>query len=576
EEIQYMQYTIFYVPRKFVKVSWQDIINGKEVTRTRYFQDVFGFFQCSFEKALVNWKIEVPDFLSEYKRKRSGFSIDDIDNIKRYNRLELDLLVQLMRKLKQADLDAFTRAGLRPGQKNSCWYGPGARAAHFLAETQFLDDHPEFAGGDYPKLQKEVTDKRYPFIEAFYGGRIETAGLGLFEWDRINPYMQTGLTLFNADINSAYPYAISLLPKWREDCIVQVNEYDSRDRMGMYLVEWMGAPTNRFGPFPFRAPNGNVYFPLQGMGWYMSPEVHAAKTCYPGMIRILGGFVLDDTDGGGSGLNRLPEKRLCQTAKTISDMAKMRLELKKKGDLSNIAIKLVLNSCYGKTIQHVGSHRYLHDFVASWITSVCRAMILRAICQNMDSIITIATDSLLSTMKLALDYGVDLGQWECEEYHQLIQFLPGIYRLHNAGTGKTKLKFRGISKDFDPDFAKRYLYNNEGYQIPLKIFVTRRLALNQYKSYGDKAYRFVEIIRTENFSLESKRSDDQGFKLIAGQENKIFPPKMKPDMLLVSKGFDLKLRDSADVAYDQIKEGECLESDPKFLKSLLEENEINS
>ena len=74
-------------------------------------------------------------------------------------------------------------------------------------------------------------------------------------------------------------------------------------------------------------------------------------------------------------------------------------------------MKLGLNSMYGKRAQHVGGGKYRCMVAAGLITSMCRAMILQAIARAKDpwSILSVATDGILSTERLDLPAPIDLG-----------------------------------------------------------------------------------------------------------------------------------------------------------------------
>ena len=698
EKIKYFNFEIkTYIPRKFLEIK-KDLgtvdKNGKPRTKTIFLQDVLGFFQTSFIGALEKFNIPIPPIIEEGKAMRGVFKVSDLPFIKRYNREELRLLIELMEALRTAGKDAFKAVGLKPNFTPRTWFGPGAWASNFLRQTHWTDEHPPFAGetaaalenemeeyihlspteentekkeiasiikeielnkkniirgkkeileiiegdifkdiralggiapsrtgawaGEYKesipstlrrknglpldemadelgvsvsqlldeirnrkppksnytlwqeaealaereeeyaalsqtehKLQKTwaiLTDvipakanlkkikdlRENPFAAAFYGGRIEAAAVGEFR----GPH-------YDYDINSAYPYAIANLPAWEAEDLVWVEGYDPARRMGMYFVEWACPPGAAFYPFPYRAGTGNVFYPPAGRGWYMSPEVDAALSVWGQAITVSHGYVLQGTDGSGDGLSRLPDAKLCTTGKKIAEMAVVRLKAKKEGLSWEKALKLLMNSVYGKTIQQVGSHKFLNAFAASWITSTCRAIIARKIGRDTDNrIISVMTDGILSRHPLEVDLGENLGQFEKKEFDHIIQFMPGVYLLENTQTGKRESKYRGMDKTFNPEAAKAILWEEyweekikEGdeekiikhgaWPITVSVFVTRTLAMHQEKKFGDKRYQFTEVLKEEEFTLRSKRAPGpKGFRLYKKEQFRFFVPKL--------------------------------------------------
>ncbi len=741
EEIKFHEFTLRgYIPRKFLEVQKQ--LNsvdkdGKPKTKTIFLQDSLGFFQSSFIKALEKFNIPLPDIIKEGKEMRGDFKVSDLPFIKKYNREELRLLVEMMDSLKQAGKEAFEAIGLKPNFGPRTWFGPGAWASNFLRQTHWKDEHPEFSGPVFETLQAEMesylglsrweanpekkelekiileieknkkniyrekksllsivegdlfkeirslggigpsvawpgeyreiprtlkrkkgrpldevadalgydarslldaignyrppekkddthfaeiaagadpeyqalTDtehtlqkawavqadfrpdldaiktidelRAFPFAAAFYGGRIEAAAVGEFREN-----------LYDYDINSAYPFAISHLPWWEPGDLIRVEGMDPKNRIGMYFVEWSCPDGLNFYPFPYRSQTGNVFFPREGRGYYMAPEVNAAIKNFGASIKILHGYVLKDTDGAGDGRTPLPDWKLCTTAKKISLMAKVRLEAKKLKLSYEKALKLLMNSVYGKLIQQVGSHRFLNPFAASWITSTCRAIIVDTIGRDEEkNIISIMTDGILSRKKIPVVIGETLGEFEEKTFDYALQFVPGIYQLKDTNDPKKdETKYRGMDKNFNPQEAKIILWRDyweekikdeKGetvtkkhgtWDIKINGFVTRSLALHQPEAYNEKRYQFVEIEKQEEFSLKSKRAPGpKGYRLYKQEEHRFFPPKNVNPMELAFKGGSkpYKLDLPAEKDYGEAKTHEELTSE-ESLHSLLQ------
>lgn len=666
ETIQYGRYQLRYIPRKMLQIEFP-MRNGR--MRRLQISDVLGFFQDSFIGALEKWEIDVPEIIRRGKAMREEFRPDQLDFVRQYNRHELLKICQLMEALREADEMAWQAIGLDANQGPRIWYGPGSRAANFLEQTGWIEEHPvlwlpdevpdwakeqlipvhivekvahslaeeqrellglrrdivkevRIHGGIRPPkpgdmyateyrervpmaVHRRVVSKRglaldemadelrlsvdelleelvqwephvpiydrdfeekarqelvelgdravweHMFSLAYYGGRIEAAAVGEFRE-----------VLWGYDINSAYPYAITHLPRWDAWDLRWVDGLDERHRMGMYYVRWWLPEGANFYPFPYRSRAGNVFFPRCGEGWVMSPELYAALAYWPLTtapsyesgttadygIAVLGGLVLEGTDGGGDGMTYLSAEKRCMTALKMEEMAEVRLKAKHDGLPYEKSLKTIINSGYGKLIQQVGSHRFLNTFAASWITSTCRAMIYRAIGPDWDrEVIAVMTDGVLARKRLTVSLGEKLGEWEEKRYDHAIQLLPGVYKLHQVEPKEKEIrKYRGVSKDIDYEAALAAWRRGEKYPVSVRIFVSRSLARHQREAFGDKMYQFVDFVREEDFSLRSKRE-------VTGSEDRSqsvvwFPPKTAP-VGEPSRGYHLEL-DPVEVPYD--------------------------
>jgi hypothetical protein len=581
ESIQFHEFTLKYIPRKILEIK-KDLDKkddkGKPRFKTVFLQDTLGYFQTSFEKALKKFNIEVPPIITEGKALRGDFHKAPLDFIKRYNREELRLHQEMMEIIRVSGKEAFEAIGLEAQATPRTWFGPGAWASSFLKQTDWLGEHPDFRGQAFETLQEEMTDynspyvkddfdrenlNNHPFAAAFYGGRIEAAAVGEFLGKA-----------YDYDVNSAYPFALANFPKWEPEDLIRVESFDLQQRIGMYFVEWNCPKGAGFYPFPYRSQTGNVFYPPKGKGWYMTPEIFAALEVWgPECIKVKQGYVLEGTDGCGDGLHKLPADKLCTTAKKMDLMAIIRLKAKAEGLSMEKALKLLMNSCYGKTVQQVGSHKYLNLFAASWITGTCRAIISRTIGKDLDnSTISVMTDGILTRKPLDVNLGKALGEFELTEFDKVIQFMPGVYYLENFKTGKIESKYRGMDKNFEPEKAKSILWEEakkyldpvtkqeikEGYYpVNINVFVTRNLALHQPNKYDSERFKFMPVQKMEEFSLRSKRlPGKKGFRLLKKEQNKFFNPKTANPLELLVAGskpyvLDLPREDDYDGADEE-------------------------
>ena len=533
-------FEIRYVPNKWLGISElrksEDQSRRPETIRSITIDDVSGFFQTSFVKALTKWAPECVDldFIRDMKARRSEFKVDQIDEVERYNGLECQWGAVVMRRVNAA----ARRAGIRLTR----FYGAGAGAADVLREhkvsqaiTVPLSYHTKVCmlldrarakmeryGGErspearraYGQMKKlELESMRPPHPDelehfgqvAFFGGRNEQVRYGLLR-DQIYSY----------DVNSQYPTAIRLLPdltkgRWLEpkDLGLGRAEYLPDQPFALYQVEWDLPHTRAIYPFPFREGSA-VYFPPMGRCWLWAPEVGAALESggFPeGSIRLLDARYF------------VPSEESRPFA-FVNDLAAYRLRLKHEGDPGNILLKLCgLNSLFGKTKQERSSRAgirptYYSILWAGWITSFGRAMVYRAARSRGDAsereIVMFATDGILSTAPLPLPTGERLGEWEHEVYDAGQFVLAGCYRLAK-GDKWAKVRTRSYpEKDYPWDEVLTRWKAGRSDDIPITVrqFVTLSYVVQtgrwwEWRTFKDTEKRVAIAMRT----TESKRED---------------------------------------------------------------------
>lgn len=546
------------------------------------FQDSAGFFQSSFVGALNKWGFQDDErlrIIKEGKAARGAFQLEDFEKWNEYNRMEMELLVELMHKVYDSFKQGYESAGLGYAVHSGTWAGPGWFANDFLKQTGWNEEHLPIdptLGAEFATYKKEFFGNdaalAYPFSLAYYGGRIELAAVGKF----------TGKS-YNYDIKSAYPYALSLLPRWTaKDFELHRNignvaekgakEFLSRRLMGMYGVRFQFPVDWTWYPFPIReTPGGSptVFYPSQGETNIMSPELFAVlDTLTPEELRYVSityAVILKGSDGYGDALSRMPEARLSQTAKKTLTMADVRLQAKaaskrvgtpkeREGDkvlaMAEKALKLILNSLYGKTVQQVGSHKYYNDFASAWITSTCRALLWRAAApeRKTHNLIMTMTDGIYSLVKLPFPEArmtEALGDWDDEKFTYFETFKPGIYRY--VDKDGMHFKVRGFLAPTDEDKEKLFeliwasVSRGTIGDFPASQFIPRTLAKTNWKreSYLRQFQKDTKIIESE---LKTKREPDDvtGWLLPENKENAFFTPKLGYGFRLnQSKGYAL-------------------------------------
>lgn len=545
------------------------------------FQDSSGFFQSSFVSALEKWgfkKDERLKIIKEGKAARGAFQLEDFEKWNEYNRMEMELLVELMQKVYDSFKQGYKAAELSYSVHSGTWAGPGWFANDFLKQTLWNEEHAPIdaaLAAEFATYKKEFFGNdaalAYPFSLAYYGGRIELAAVGRFK------------AAYNYDINSAYPYALSLLPCWKaEDFKLYRNvgnvqekgakEFLSRRLMGMYGVRFSFPEDWTWYPFPVREVLGGsptVFYPNQGETNIMSPELFAVlDTLTPEELKrvtITYAVVLEPSEGYGDALNRMPEDKLSLTAKKTLTMADVRLDCKaaskrlgtpkeQEGDdllaMAEKALKLILNSLYGKTVQQVGSHKYYNDFASAWITSVCRALLWRAAApeRKTKNVIMSMTDGIYSLVPLQFAeerITVKLGDWEAEKFSYFETFKPGIYRYEDKDGMHYKVRgfLAPTTENKETLFTLIWESVSRGTigHFPASQFIPRTLAKHDWKRepYLRQFQKDTKIIESE---LKTKREPNEttGWTIPEGEEHAFFTPKWGYGFRLnQSKGYAL-------------------------------------
>lgn len=393
-------FTINYLPHKWFELSGFDWVSRKHV-HIKIF-DIMTFFQSSFIKALQSRKIKVSKVIASGKATRSDFTYQDIDEVRLYCQQELEYTVMLANKLRAE----FDEAGIWVTQ----YHGPGAVASALFKEHG-IREHMQA-----PEKQIERAAQH-----AYFGGHFEQYQAGHYDGK-----------IWLYDINSAYPFHIKNLPSLAGAKWEYTESYDP-NVMGMWFCSYEDYDNNyqKPHPLPWRGKGGIVGFPAHNTGvWVWHPEAKYATEVYYGWV--------------------LTPANDYKPFEFIGEMYTRRRAWQKEGRGGGRALKLGMNSAYGKMAQRVGGNER-YDFRPAWhqlewaglVTSSTRAQLLEAIQLAPDKIISVETDSIMSTVPLDLDIGGELGQWGVTEYDWVTYVQSGIYFTSDVATG-SKSKTRGI------------------------------------------------------------------------------------------------------------------------------------
>jgi len=241
-------------------------------------------------------------------------------------------------------------------------------------------------------------------------------------------------------------------------------------------------------PVFHRRQSGQVWYPEMSECWYHAPEARLLiDTWNESEGKVFSYFEIHETwiyeDDGSYPFH------------WVNDMYETRAQMKREGNAAQLALKLGINSLYGKLAQRIGSKNgespTWHQLEwAGMITSHTRAALYKAMRDDWQHIIAVETDGIYSTVPLSgiqrnNSIGNGLGQWEVAEYSGIIFLQNGVYWLRDRNGDWLPPKSRGIpQKQLDRTAALRSLVDRSdlvAYQ-------------NQFLGYGTALHRNKETM----------------------------------------------------------------------------------
>ena len=400
-------------------LSWwrfRDVLKEPKPDRYMYVCDTGAFWQTSFLKVIdpKEWGSHAEDICSieEYalvkqgKEKRDDrYAVEDtsyFEEMRRYNILENEILARVTRTLNRGFVD--NEISIRLDRDD--WYGPGRAAQKLLDMTSKRVSSVMAKDIDLPLFAREASQASY------YGGWFEIAMHG-HVGDR-----------FEYDICSAYPSIIARLPCLHHGTwSLGDGPVPSTHPATTFVHATCVGSSVYFGAMPHRDDSGHICRPHRVRGWYVYDEVLASQEA--GLI---------DTVDVDTWVMYEP----CDCPSPFSDpeigvqrIYDLRRQAKESEPPKAKALKLVINSLYGKFAQSIGVPKYGNPIYATLITAGTRSMILRAIATHpigAADVSMIATDGIyFGHEHPTLDVGKNLGQWEKKTKQNMTILMPGVY-----------------------------------------------------------------------------------------------------------------------------------------------------
>jgi len=438
------------------------------------------------------------------------YNVSYFHDMVKYNKLENEILARVMRILNRG----FVEEGIYLDRDQ--YYGPGQAAQAWL-DTKFDNAHWMRRKNLMEIISPEIADA---FKASYYGGWFEPFYIGHVPGNT-----------YEYDKRSAYPDAMRYLPclcsadGWEihEGPALPVGTHSATIALVYGTFEDFVYGDSDVGPLPHRIGEGpgqgKVVRPAKTRGWYLLSEVEAAKKA--GLIMS---WELERT---------ITYHKTCNHRPPLAILAKMYEKRKEVGKNTphGKALKLILNSMYGKFAQSIGNPKYGNPIYATMITAHCRVAMLEAIAthpRQTHDLVMIATDGIyFRTRHPSLDRVADndvLGGWEAGIKKNLTVMKAGVYWDDEARKrdGKINVKSRGISAkalqknipDLDATFTEFY---SSGLTTPLPeielvtefAFVSPRLASarGKWRTAGRVVWEGdPEAIRTDRAVIEPKRA----------------------------------------------------------------------
>ena len=433
---------------------------GNRIGKAATIYDCVSFFQTTFVRACdvyLGGEWEGRDVIVASKNRRGTFDLSEQNDVRAYNDLELDRLLDLMYELRAR----LNKVGLRPRR----WDGPGAIAAALLqregVKKHMAETPPEVARA--ARL-------------AYAGGRFEVIKFG-----------HSGQPVYEYDVNSAYPAAMLNLPSlvqgtWKGETGRAANKVYP---FALYRVSYKGKRADIPGALFRRSAKGNIAYPWKVNGWYWTPEFQTLRK-YCG--RGWGEYTAEEC------WRFIPDAGAVRPFAFIEGLYNKRRALKAAGDGAHVGLKLGLNSLYGKLAQQVGARLDartgtwrkppFHQLEwAGYVTSWCRAKVLEAAMQDIESVIAFETDALFTSRPLSLPITSNLGDFEQVNFDDLTYVMSGMYWGNRDGkeiAAKTRGVLRGTMSRLDALTAMREpLAADREFTVTSTRFNTLGLALHR-------------------------------------------------------------------------------------------------
>jgi len=492
---------IFYIKGKFLKIK----IN-KHIVQ---FYDIAQFFghkklESQAQQFLKVGKEDLAGWVDEVVKCQNGeitskelklYLFENYDEVGYYCMKDAELTLRLSSIMK----NAFESANI-PFDKP-------------MSQAKIAEEFVKLRGS-YPIIPKgQVTGYHNVAQSAFHGGMFETVQRGLFEEE-----------IFDYDINSAYPTSMSEFDHWGNGVFQEVEGFTDGVKYGWYLVEF----DCKYIPYEDTREPYQIEYKLPD---YSEEDfidiVPNARILYPEGKRVQVitrpelNFMLKNNFKckvyQGIEWNKTKDKYK-SPFEWIKPTYEERQRIKQadKNDMRQYAIKILLNSTYGKTAQQKPFPSSLTNFFyASYITAETRVKIAEVAVKHEKHVIDIATDGICLNCEcpeLELSK-TELGLWEPSNFSGALFVGSGIRQMFKED-GTYESHARGLTND--PTYNIKGEMEKHLNEDCLKSTKRRPLHLNECISHTklltlEDVNLFKRVEKKLNVNTDKKHEWDRNY-----------------------------------------------------------------
>lgn len=425
---------IFYIKSKFLKIK----IN-KHIVQ---FYDIAQFYghkslESQAQKFLKTGKEDNAEWVNEVIKAQNGeishnqlmrYFYENFDEVGYYCQKDAELTLRLSEIMKKA----FEDAGISFNKP--------------MSQAKIAEEYVK-ANTAYPKIPKGKIRAYHNIAElAFHGGMFETVQRGYFDCE-----------IWDYDINSAYPSSMSTFDHWGNGEFKEVEGFTDGVRFGWYLAEF----DCKYIPYPDESEPYQIEYRLPDCSEEeLIDTVGNRRIVYPEgkRLQIITRPELDfmlKHNFKCKVYQGIEWEKTKDKYKSPFAWVKPTYELRQrfkqadKNDMRQYALKILLNSTYGKTAQQKPFTSVLTNFFyASYITAETRIKIAEVAIKHEKDVIDIATDGIcLSCECPELEVSdTELGKWSVERFEGALFVGSGIRQMFKEN-GEYESHARGLTND---------------------------------------------------------------------------------------------------------------------------------
>lgn len=422
------------------------------------FYDMYNFFQGSLdfnakkylgkEKIDIETKVFHADFVSKNWNEIAKYCVQD---------------AILVKELAELIISKFEKFGVYPQKLYSTAY---ISYMYFSKRTNYQ------TVGKFWKEDKKLLDFS---LQSYNGGKFEVTkkGTGYF---------------YEYDIVSAYPFEIANLVSLEHCRVIWDKKYRKEAVYGFIYCK-MKIPMKTASSVAFKINNTCVYFSGYLEKTITKSEYEYLISCGTEITIIEAVWIHVDN-------KEYPYR------KEIEKLVLEKKKFKEQGlELDTHTVKIFLNSLYGKFCQLIvgksgfSASTCWNPIYATVITANCRIKVSK-MQMKYPSIIAVHTDSLISTEKLPIEIGKELGMFDFECEGRGLILGCGIYQIGS------KSRFRGFP--IKEDLLKLFNQDKKIIKIPqTHVNSWREVAFHNWEL--DKINLFEDQIKEVACDFDRKR-----------------------------------------------------------------------